>query len=206
MKKYGIIGGTFNPIHFGHLMISEYIRVEMNLDKIIFIPTGNPPHKNNILDAKIRYKMVELAVSENDNFSISNIEVERKGISYSVETIKLLRKHLDGKIYFIIGSDTLFQLKTWKRIGELCESVEFIVAVRPEYMSTKTLDLELKYLSQKYGAVVNIVETPLYEISSTDLRNRIINRKSVKYLIPDKVINYIEENNLYRGNDGKKQR
>lgn len=197
MKKYGIMGGTFNPIHLGHLMISEYIREDMQLDEIIFVPTGNPPHKKTT-DAELRYKMVELAVEENKYFSISDIEVRNSDISYTVDTITKLEKELDGKIYFIIGSDTLFQLKTWKKIDLLFEKVEFICAIRPEYVSTQILDLELKYLKQKYKAEIHIVETPLYEISSTDLRNRISKGKSVKYLIPDKVIDYIKEKELYK--------
>lgn len=197
MKKYGIMGGTFNPIHLGHLMISEYIREDMRLDEIIFVPTGNPPHKKTT-DAELRYRMVELAVEENQYFSISDIEVRNSDISYTVDTITKLEKELDGKIYFIIGSDTLFQLKTWKKIDLLFEKVEFICAIRPEYVSTQILDLELKYLKQKYKAEIHIVETPLYEISSTDLRNRISKGKSVKYLIPDKVIEYIKEKELYK--------
>lgn len=197
MKKYGIMGGTFNPIHLGHLMISEYIREDMQLDEIIFVPTGNPPHKKTT-DAELRYRMVELAVEENQYFSISDIEVRNSDISYTVDTITKLEKELDGKIYFIIGSDTLFQLKTWKKIDLLFEKVEFICAIRPEYVSTQILDLELKYLKQKYKAEIHIVETPLYEISSTDLRNRISKGKSVKYLIPDKVIDYIKEKELYK--------
>lgn len=197
MKKYGIMGGTFNPIHLGHLMISEYIREDMQLNEIIFVPTGNPPHKKTT-DAELRYRMVELAVEENQYFSISDIEVRNSDISYTVDTITKLEKELDGKIYFIIGSDTLFQLKTWKKIDLLFEKVEFICAIRPEYVSTQILDLELKYLKQKYKAEIHIVETPLYEISSTDLRNRISKGKSVKYLIPDKVIDYIKEKELYK--------
>lgn len=197
MKKYGIMGGTFNPIHLGHLMISEYIRVDMELDEIIFVPTGNPPHKETT-DASLRYEMVELAVQENEHFSISDIEVKNSDISYTVETISKLESELDGKIYFIIGSDTLFQLKTWKKIDLLFKKVEFICAIRPEYVSTQILALELKYLKQKYDAEIHIVETPLYEISSTDLRNRISKDKSVKYLIPDVVIDFIKEKELYK--------
>lgn len=196
MKKYAIMGGTFNPIHMGHLMISEYIRNEMGIDEVIFIPTGNPPHKKTI-DSDIRYKMVSLAIEDNPYFSISDIETKKNINSYSVDTVREIQSTIEGKFYFIIGSDTLFQLKTWKRFDELAKNIEFICAMRPQYLSTKALEMELKYLSDKYEATVHIIETPLYEISSTDLRSRIQNGKSVKYLIPQKVIDYIEEANLY---------
>ncbi|WP_036728494.1 MULTISPECIES: nicotinate-nucleotide adenylyltransferase [Peptoniphilus] len=197
MKKYGIMGGTFNPIHFGHLMISEYIRIEMELDKIIFIPTGNPPHKKTI-DAKFRFEMTSIAIEDNENFMISDIETNKIGNSYSIDTVKQLKNKLDGKFYFIIGSDTLFQLRTWKKFDELSEEVEFICAVRPNYTASEDLRKELKEL-EKYNATVHVVETPLYEISSTDLRNRFKLNKSVKYLVPDNVIIYINDNKLYRG-------
>lgn len=197
MKNYGIMGGTFNPIHVGHLMISEYIRQNYNLDEVIFVPTGNPPHKKTE-DAQLRYDMVNLAISENPNFSISDIELKRKGISYTIDTILELKQQYQGKLYFIIGSDTIFQLKTWKKIDQLFKEVEFICAIRPDYVSSEILKIELQYLSNKYGAKINIIDTPMYEISSTDLRNRLKERKSVKYLVPDSVIDYIYTRNLYR--------
>ncbi|WP_138159775.1 nicotinate-nucleotide adenylyltransferase [Peptoniphilus catoniae] len=204
MKKYGIMGGTFDPIHYGHLMISEYIRDEMNLDEIIFVPTGSPPHKKDILDASIRYEMTKIGILENKYFTVSDIETKKEDTSYSVDTIKEFESILDGDLYFIVGSDTLFQLKTWKRFDELAKRVEFIVAVRPEYMSTKILDLELSYLREKYESKIHLIETPLYEISSTDLRERLSSGKSVKYLIPDKLIKYIEEKGLYKETYGRK--
>lgn len=197
MKRYGIMGGTFNPIHLGHLMISEYIKEDMKLDEIIFVPTGNPPHKKTV-DASIRFEMTKIAIEDNCNFSISDIETNKNTTTYTIDTINELKSVLDGKLYFIIGSDTLFQLKTWKKIDLLFKQIEFVCAIRPDYVSEQILELELKYLSDKYGAKINIVETPMYEISSTDLRNRISQDKSVKYLIPDKVIKFIKEKDLYK--------
>ena len=197
MKHYGIMGGTFNPIHLGHLMISEYIRDEIKLDKIIFVPTGNPPHKSDLLDAEIRYEMTKMAIEGNENFMVSDIETKRQGVSYTVDTVNQLSEQLDAELSFIIGSDTLFQLKTWKRFDELAKQIEFICAIRPEYMATKILSSELIYLNQKYGARIKIIKTPQYMISSTDLRNRIKYGKSLKYLLPDKLIEYIYERRLY---------
>ena len=197
MKHYGIMGGTFNPIHLGHLMISEYIRDEIKLDKIIFVPTGNPPHKSDLLDAEIRYEMTKMAIEGNENFMVSDIETKRQGVSYTVDTVNQLSEQLDAELSFIIGSDTLFQLKTWKRFDELAKQIEFICAIRPEYMATKILSSELIYLNQKFDARIKIIKTPQYMISSTDLRNRIKYGKSLKYLLPDKLIEYIYERRLY---------
>ncbi len=205
MKKYGIIGGTFDPIHYGHLMISEIIREEMDLEKVIFIPTGNPPHKNDILNADIRFEMTNIAVKSNKYFTVSDIESKKKFVSYSVDTVTELSRIIDGKLYFIIGSDTLFQLKTWKKFEELAKNVEFVVAMRPSYMSTKLLELELDYLSFKYQAKINVVEIPLYEISSTLIRNRLALGESVKYLLPDELIEFIEEKGLYKTNGRSKK-
>ncbi|CDZ74579.1 nicotinate-nucleotide adenylyltransferase [Peptoniphilus sp. ING2-D1G] len=205
MKRYGIIGGTFDPIHYGHLMISEIIREEMDLEKIIFIPTGNPPHKNDILSADVRFEMTNIAVKSNKYFTVSDIESKKKFVSYSVDTVTELSQIIDGKLYFIIGSDTLFQLKTWKKFEELAKIVEFVVAMRPSYMSTKLLELELDYLSFKYEAKINVVEIPLYEISSTLIRNRLALGQSVKYLIPDELIEFIEEKGLYKTNGRSKK-
>ena len=120
MEKYGIFGGTFNPIHFGHLMICEYLKEELGLDKVIFIPTGNPPHKSLDVSAIDRYNMVKLAISSNPDFEISDIETNRVNLSYTVDTIIELKKIYENqKLFFLIGLDTLFQLKTWRKIEEL---------------------------------------------------------------------------------------
>ena len=132
MKKYGIFGGSFDPIHYGHLMICEYIKEEMGLDKVIFIPTGNPPHKDLGVSAEDRYEMVRIAISPNPDFEISDIETTRVNLSYTVDTIRELKKiYKEEKLYFLIGLDSLFQLKTWKKIGDLSQEIEFVVALRP---------------------------------------------------------------------------
>ena len=194
MKKYGIFGGTFNPIHYGHLMICEYLKEELGLDKIIFIPTGNPPHKDLDVSARARYEMVKLAISSNPTFEISDIETNRIKLSYTVDTVRDLKKiYKDEKLFFLIGLDTLFQLKTWKKIEELSGEIEFVVALRPKYIDIKEINRELKFLRENYGTKVEIIHTPLYEISSTELRDRIKEEKSVRYLIPEEVVNYIKE-------------
>ena len=200
MKKYGIFGGSFNPIHYGHLMICEYIKEEMGLDKVIFIPTGNPPHKDLGVSAEDRYEMVKLAISPNPDFEISDIETTRVNLSYTVDTIRELKKiYKEEKLYFLIGLDSLFQLKTWKKIGDLSQEIEFVVALRPGYIDKEEIDNEIDFLRENFGTRINLIKTPLYEISSTDLRDRIHEGKSLRYLIPKKVLDYIEESGFYKG-------
>lgn len=200
MKKYGIFGGSFNPIHYGHLMICEYIKEEMGLDKVIFIPTGNPPHKDLGVSAEDRYEMVRLAISPNPDFEISDIETTRVNLSYTVDTIRELKKiYKEEKLYFLIGLDSLFQLKTWKKIGDLSQEIEFVVALRPGYIDKEEINREIDFLRDNFGTRINLIKTPLYEISSTDLRDRIHEGKSLRYLIPKKVLNYIEESGFYKG-------
>ena len=199
MKKYGIFGGTFNPIHYGHLMICEYLKEELGLDKIIFIPTGNPPHKDLDVSARDRYEMVKLAISSNPTFEITDIETNRIKLSYTVDTVRELKKiYKDEKLFFLIGLDTLFQLKTWKKIEELSGEIEFVVALRPKYIDIEEINRELKFLRENYGTKVEIIHSPLYEISSTELRDRIKEEKSVRYLIPEEVVNYIKESGFYK--------
>lgn len=200
MKKYGIFGGSFNPIHYGHLMICEYIKEEMGLDKVIFIPTGNPPHKEIGVSAEDRYEMVRLAISPNPDFEISDIETTRVNLSYTVDTIRELKKiYKEEKLYFLIGLDSLFQLKTWKKIGDLSQEIEFVVALRPGYIDKEEINNEIDFLRENFGTRINLIKTPLYEISSTDLRERIHQGKSLRYLIPKKVLDYIEESGFYKG-------
>lgn len=200
MKKYGIFGGSFNPIHYGHLMICEYIKEEMGLDKVIFIPTGNPPHKDLGVSAEDRYEMVRLAISPNPDFEISDIETTRVDLSYTVDTIRELKKiYKEEKLYFLIGLDSLFQLKTWKKIDDLSQEIEFVVALRPGYIDKEEINREIDFLRDNFGTKINLIKTPLYEISSTDLRDRIHEGKSLRYLIPKKVLDYIEESGFYKG-------
>ena len=199
MKKYGIFGGSFDPIHYGHLMICEYIKEEMGLDKVIFIPTGNPPHKDLGVSAEDRYEMVRIAISPNPDFEISDIETTRVNLSYTVDTIRELKKiYKEEKLYFLIGLDSLFQLKTWKKIGDLSQEIEFVVALRPGYINKEEIDNEIDFLRENFGTKINLIKTPLYEISSTDLRDRIHEGKSLRYLIPKKVLDYIEESGFYK--------
>lgn len=197
-KRIGIFGGTFNPIHFGHLIIAEGVREEYNLDKIIFIPSAMPPHKTKgVLAAKHRYAMVALAILHNPYFMISDIEMRREGLSYTVDTIRALREIYgdETEFYFIAGTDTIHELPTWKYIDELLELCNFVGATRPD--GSEVIDSVIDYFGEVGKKRIHRLQTPELEISSTDLRNRLQEGRSVRYMIPKSVIRYIEENNIY---------
>lgn len=198
-KRIGVFGGTFNPIHFGHLIIAEAVREEYKLEKIIFIPSAVPPHKQkNVLCAKHRYAMAALAILNNPYFTISDIEMRRSGPSYTVDTIKELKEIYGDNVefYFIAGTDTIHELPTWKYINELLELCHFVGATRPD--GSEVIDSVIEYFGELGKAKIHHLHTPELEISSTDLRNRLQNGRSVRYMLPKDVIRYIEEHNIYR--------
>jgi len=180
--KIGVMGGTFDPIHNGHLIGAEYARTSLNLDKLIFIPSGNHPFKNNknISEPNKRMDMISLAISSNKYFEISPIEINRMGITYTIDTIMELRKeYRKDEIYFIIGSDILFELEKWKGFEELISLCKFILLYRPG--KEDNIDKKIKDLKISYNIKIEKVKAPLIEISSTEIRNRVKNRLSIKY-------------------------
>lgn len=197
----GIMGGTFNPIHYGHLLMCEAIREEFGLKKILFIPAQNPPHKSldGVLEGTDRLNMVKLAIEGNPFFDVSTLELERSGLSYTVDTLKLLKEALgeDEQLLLIIGADSLVQLPSWKAFRGILELAALIVAKRPD-----TLNHELEWsahaLRNYYGAKLFISEAPAYDFSSTAIRERIKNGLSIHYMVPEKVEHYIRINRLYR--------
>lgn len=197
-KRIGVFGGTFNPIHFGHLIIAEAVREEYQLEKIIFIPSAVPPHKQkDVLSAKHRYAMTAVAILNNPYFSISDIEMRRSGPSYTVDTIKELKEIYgdDVEFYFIAGTDTIHELPTWKYIDELLELCHFVGATRPD--GSEVIDSVIEYFGDLGKERIHRLQTPELEISSTDLRKRLQEGRSVRYMLPKNVIRYIEENNIY---------
>jgi nicotinate-nucleotide adenylyltransferase len=198
--KIGICGGTFDPIHLGHLTVAELVRCEFNLDKVLFIPAGMPPHKDLkfVTDPMHRLNMVNYAVSSNPYFEAVPIEVEREGYTYTVDTLNELHKVYspDTTFYYIIGADVVMDLLTWKRIEEVSVLTKFIAVMRNGF-SDKDFIEQIKGLRQKFDIDVTSFEAPLIEISSTFIRDRIKNRQSVKYLVNECVEEYIKENNLY---------
>lgn len=198
--KIGIMGGTFDPIHYGHLAIAEWIRDNSNFDKVIFIPSGNPPHKKNTVAASCqeRYDMVNYAIQQNSFFSVSDIEVHRQKLAYSYETLQLLKDNFKhDSLVFIIGSDTLFDLHNWKNFDKVAALCSFTAAYRSGY-GEKEIVQRQQYLMNKYGADIELVSTPLIEISSTMIRERVYENKSIRYLTPYMVCRYIYAHELYK--------
>ena len=191
MNRIGFFGGTFNPIHMGHLAIAQMAQERFKLDKVIFIPSHQPPHKNvaPLASAKDRYKMVRLAIAGNENFEVSDVETKRIGKSYTVDTLQHFRKIYPAKVkfFFIIGGDSLATLSSWKNIDEILKLATFIVVNRPGYSDIKNI----KHLT---------VTKPGIDISSSYLRERINSGKSARYLVPEAIHHYIVKQRLYLAN------
>lgn len=197
----GLIGGTFNPIHMGHLLIGEYIREEWDLDRIIYIPSANPPHKTggDVMEAGNRMKLVELAIRDNPYFQLSDIEFRREGYSYTIDTIRQMSiEYPYEKLYFIIGTDTLFELETWKQFKEIAKEIEFIMYGRGTH-SAKDVDEKLRHLGDEYEFRIYRSTGPEVEISSTQIRDRIKRGLSIKYMVPDALMEEIEKESLFKG-------
>jgi len=192
-QKIGILGGTFNPIHLGHLILAEQLAEKYGLDEIIFIPSSSPPHKNNkkVSSAKDRFKMTGLAIEDNPLFSISDIELKRKGKSYTVITVQKLKKlYPKSKLFLLCGSDVLNELKTWRSPDEIYKLIKVIIGVRPGYNKIKK--------DNKYAKKSIIEQINGLEVCSTVIRERVKKGKSIRYLVPDKVRDYIKKKRLYR--------
>ena len=188
IKRIGIMGGTFNPIHQGHLLLAEQAREYCELDEVLFIPSGNSYMKDSseILDGEIRIFMTAAAIEDNPSFTLSTMEMEREGATYTCDTIQDLReKEPFAQYYFIMGADSLFSMESWKDPGEIFKNCILVAAARE--------------LQAKYQARIIILPERKIDISSSEVRSRIREGKSVRYMIPDKVIDYISSNHLYCG-------
>lgn len=199
-KKVGIMGGTFNPIHLGHLIIAEEAFEAYNLDEVLFVPSGISYMKDplEVLDAKKRVHMTGLAIEDNPHFALSTIEIDRDGNSYSYETLETLRKqNPNTEYYFLVGADTLFALETWKHPEILLPSCTILVAVRNGVPMEKMQE-QASYLEKKFGGSIKLLTTPNIEISSTDIRKRLAENRNVKYFLPDSVLDFINKYDLYK--------
>lgn len=197
--KIGVMGGTFDPIHHGHLIAAEYARTSLDLNKVIFMPSGMHPFKDNksITDSDKRADMISLAIDSNKFFKLSSIEINRIGTTYTIDTIRELREEYKGdEIYFIIGSDIIFEIEKWKSFEELIDICKFILLYRPG-KEEKDIDKKIQELNLSYDIKFEKVKSPLIEISSTEVRRRIKDKHSIKYLVPEEVEDYILKYNLY---------
>ncbi len=212
-KKVGLFGGTFNPIHFGHLRGAEEVREAFELEEIIFIPASLPPHKvsEKIAEARYRLEMVRLAISENPFFALSDIEIKRPGKSYTIDTIRYFKENFLWNLYFILGSDAFEEIETWKEYQTLFTLCDFIVMVRPGlelHSFTSRLPTSLRDHFRPGGDNARWIhssghslffkEITFLDISSTKIRENIAQGRSVRYLLPPGVESYIKECGLYR--------
>lgn len=196
--RIGIMGGTFDPIHIGHLVIAQEAWYKLHLDKVVFVPAGMPPHKPNepVIDPEHRFNMTGLAIDGNPAFEISRMEIERSGPSYTVDTLKHLKQVYgeDCEIYFIIGADSLLDIMGWHKPQRIAEMCTLVAAARPGY-DTSAAELELpKEIMDK----VILLEVPEVGISSTEIRSRVPSGIPIRYLVPCEVEKYIVENSLYK--------
>lgn len=218
MSTIGLFGGTFNPIHMGHLRSAEEIGDSFKLNRVIFIPASHPPHKKKegMISALQRAEMVRLAISDNPRFSLSEVELHRPGKSYSIETIEHFRRQFgpETQLFFILGLDAFLEINTWKEYGALFDLCHFVVMTRPGFeknFSREHLPVELAgdfcYDSEKdgfahrSGFLVYPREITALDISSTRIRDDVQKGQSIKYLLPEAVERYIHYHRLYRTKD-----
>ena len=202
-QRIGLVGGTFDPIHYGHLVIAEEVRAVLHLNEMLFIPTGQPPHKprRTVTETQHRVAMVELAIASNPYFSLSRIEVERETPSYTVETLRTLRQQwgTQAALYFVIGWDSLEDFPIWHDPAGILEQLTHLVAVRrPGYVEepayNELLEKRLPGITQR----LIVVPAPQLEISATELRQRVAEQRPIKYQTPEIIEQYIHEHGLYR--------
>ncbi len=200
INRIGIMGGTFNPIHYGHLVAAEGARHDLGLEKVIFVPAGQLPNKPGfqVVGPRHRFFMTSLAVDSNPFFQVSSIEIERPGPSYTIDTLQeISRLYPQAEIYFITGADALLDIHTWKGVETLLTISRFVAATRPGYQLSELW----KKLNGIFGDLkdrIICMEVPALAISSTDIRSRVREGRPIKYLLPEPVEDYISKNNLYK--------
>ena len=199
MKKIGIMGGTFNPIHIGHLMLADRVKDDCGLDEIWMIPTGCSYMKKDVavLPGEERYQMISLAIESREWMKCLDIEINRAGYTYSYETLEQLNEmYQENEFYFIFGADCLFSIENWKCPERIFNACKIIAAVRND-ASTEEMQQKKQALENQFGSQITLYHFPRLEISSTELRERIRMGKSVNYFIPEKVISYISDKGFY---------
>jgi nicotinate-nucleotide adenylyltransferase len=196
--RIGILGGTFDPIHVGHLIIAEEVRTRLGLSQVVFVPAGLPPHKRGwaIAAPEHRLQMIKLAIAGNPHFSLSRLDIDRSGPSFTVDTVHLLLDAwgADAEIYFIMGSDSLAELPTWHQPERLMRLCHIVAVGRPGYRVDLT---ELNRLLPGATTLIRMMDTPALDVSSTDIKRRVREGRSIRYLVPRAVERYIQEHSLY---------
>lgn len=197
--RLGVMGGTFDPIHFGHLVTAEAARAQFSLDRVLFVPAGVPPHKTrpDVAEAEHRYLMCVVATVTNEAFEVSRIEIDREGPSYTVDTVRELRELFgpDLELFFITGADAVWEILTWRDPDQVAKLAKFIAATRPGYPLDRIHELTEKGIAE----AVEVMEIPALAISSSDIRARVHDGRPIRYLTPDAVVGYIAKHGLYVG-------
>jgi nicotinate-nucleotide adenylyltransferase len=189
-RRVGVMGGTFDPIHNGHLVAASEVQQSFELDEVIFVPTGQPWMKQDVSPAEHRYLMTVIATASNPRFTTSRVDIDRGGATYTIDTLRDLRKqHPDADLFFITGADAVAQIVEWKDVEELWELAHFVAVSRPGHA------LSIRGLPEQG---VSSLEVPALAISSTDCRRRVDRGFPVWYLVPDGVVQYISKHHLYR--------
>lgn len=197
-RRIGLMGGTFDPVHYGHLFIAEEARVRCALEQVVFIPNAQPPHaegKSSQLDAETRWELVRLATESNPYFDVSRVEVDRAGKSYSFDTITWFQNELgpETELFFIVGADSILDVGTWYRGLELLRRCTFVAASRPGY----DLEAAKAALGPELRDRIVWLEVPGLHIASREIRSRVLGGQAVRYLVPDAVVEAIESQGLY---------
>lgn len=198
-KRIGILGGTFNPIHYSHLILAVNAYDQYKLDEVLIIPAGQPPHKQNedIIAEEHRVKMIKLAIEDQPYIRLSSIELNRETLSYTSVTLQeLVDENPDTEYYFIMGADSMFQIETWNQPATIMRLANILVATRYS-VSDEILDEQIRYLNEKYSARIFRLPIPNIDLSSKMIRERIRHGQTIKFFIPKKVEEYIYDNHLY---------
>lgn len=204
-RKLGVFGGTFDPIHLAHLIVAEQAREQLELDALILLPAAIPPHKQRreITDGKHRLEMARLAVAGNPAFDVSDLELRREGVSYTVDTLRWLHEqHPDDELFLLLGADSLSDLPNWYRPDEIRRLATLAVAGRPRSPSIESPHSHHSPTSPGDSSNARVIDIPLMDISSTEIRNRVASRRSIRYMVPAAVEAYIAAHGLYRANGG----
>lgn len=201
MKRYGIIGGSFDPIHYAHLYIAYEAKEQLKLDKVIFMPAGIQPFKieNKVTDSDLRYNMVKIAIDSYEGFEVSLYEIEKEGISFTYQTLEYFKKNFDEEceIFFITGADCLMSIDKWKEVSKIFSLCTFVVFSRGGF-DAESLRKKKEEVEEKYNCKIVILELKQLEISSTDIRERVKEGRRIDFFVPEKVNKFIMENNLYK--------
>lgn len=204
MRKIGILGGTFNPIHNGHIHIGKEALKALALDEVIFVPTGRPRHKLNdasLLNENLRYHMVSLAIQGYKNFHLSDYEINKKGFSFTYETLKYFNEiYKDSKLYFISGADCLINIYKWKNVADIFKRATLVVFNRPGF-SKEDIVSQKKKVEEDFNTKIIFLDIEPLEISSTDIRKAIKNNDEIQDIIPASVMKFIKEYNLYESQE-----